>query len=417
MPQRTKADVTVDFDPHASTRVLDPAYIDTRLQRRCPVAWSEEHGGFWYVTEYENASRVMKDYKAFSSCNGDVLPPPPYSRIAMVYDDPPVHAAYRRALNPLLSREAVEEEMVPRIRYWTDVFLDRVIESGRCDLMYDLAVPIPAAVTLEWLGFEDPDEWFRIGDAWHNFFSRSRTGPHFQQAGETIIGFDARIAEELAARREQPRDDIMSRIVEIEIDGAPLSEEDAVGLVRILIGAGTDTTTTLLGSAFVHLHFNPDDRRRLMDEPELLESATEEFLRRYPPARTVFRTCVQDSEMDGFTIKAGDQIVASILGGNLEDEQFENPDAFIPDRSPNRHLSFGMGVHRCLGMHLGRAEFINVMEAVFERIPDFAVLEDEISDYVTQATMMGWRTVPATFTPGTRKLPADEAAVVLPLRD
>jgi cytochrome P450 len=276
-------------------------------------------------------------------------------------------------------------------------------------------VPIPTAVTLEWLGFEDPDEWWKIGDAWHNLFSRSRTGPHFQRAGETIAWFDTRIAEELEARRENPRDDVLTHVLAIEINGEPLSQEDAVGLVRILIGAGTDTTTTLLGSAFVHLHFNPADRRRLVDEPDLMESATEEFLRRYPPTRTLYRTCVQDTDVDGFTIKAGEQVLASILAANLADDKFEDPVAFVPDRAPNRHLSFGMGVHKCLGMHLARAEFIHIMKAVLDRMPDFALVEDEISDYVTQATMMGWRTVPATFTPATKQLRDDEATRLLPL--
>src|SRR5439155_5976635 len=102
--KKTKDDVTVDFDPQAPTPLLNPAYIDSRLQQKCPVAWSEHHGGFWYVTEYENADRVMKDWRFFSNCNGNVLPRPPYSRVAMVFDDPPVHNAYRRPLNPLMTR-------------------------------------------------------------------------------------------------------------------------------------------------------------------------------------------------------------------------------------------------------------------------------------------------------------------------
>jgi cytochrome P450 len=326
----------------------------------------------------------------------------------MVYDDPPTHTVYRRALNPTLSRETVQTVLVPRVDHWTDVFIDRVIEAGECDLMYDIAVPIPTAVTLEWLGLEDQEEWWMVGDAWHNIFSRAQASPHFQKAFETISWFDTRISDELTARRANPRDDVLSQIVAIEIDGRPIPHDDAVSIVRILIGAGVDTTTTLLGAAFVHLHYYPEDRRRLMHEPELMASATEEFLRRYPPTRTMFRTCVKETVLGDVAIQPGEHVLTSILAANMQDDTFPDPLAFVPDRTPNRHLSFGMGVHKCLGMHLARAEFIQIMHQVLARMPDYAVREDELVDYSRQGTMTGWITAPATFTPGPRKLGLDD---------
>jgi cytochrome P450 len=414
---RKKADVTIKFDHHAPTRLLNPAHVDVTLQQKCPVAWSEEHGGFWYVTEYENVKKVGLDWKTFSNCEGVVLPIPPYGKIAMVYDDPPVHTVYRRALNPTLSREAVRTAVQPRIEYWTDVFIDRVIESGRCDLMYDIAVPIPTAVMMEWLGFTDPnaDRWWKIGDAWHNIFSRAPGTPRWTEAAEMIAWYDTRISDELNERREAPRDDVLSQIVALEIDGEPIPHEDAVSIVRIMIGAGTDTTTTLLGSAFVHLHYHSEDRERLAGDSELWEGATEEFLRRYNPTRTLFRTCVKETELGGFTIKPGEHVLASLMAANLDDHVFADPLAFDPERAPNRHLGFGIGVHRCVGMHLARAEFIHVMKEVLARLPDYSLLEDELVDYARQGTMTGWITAPATFTPGARKLPASEAAAAVKL--
>jgi cytochrome P450 len=228
-----------------------------------------------------------------------------------------------------------------------------------------------------------------------------------------IAWYDTRISDELKNRREDPRGDVLSQIAALQIDGKPIPHDDAVSIVRIMIGAGTDTTTTLLGSAFVHLHYHANDRLHLTQEPELWDSATEEFLRRYNPTRTLFRTCVKETQLGEFTIKPGEHVLASLMAANLDDDVFADPLTFDPDRTPNRHLGFGIGVHRCVGMHLARAEFIHVMKEVLGRLGDYSLVEDELVDYARQGTMTGWITAPATFTPGERKLPDSEGAGTL----
>ncbi|OBH08728.1 cytochrome P450 [Mycobacterium sp. E1747] len=406
---RTRDEVTVDFDHHTPARVLNPDLAYAELRHSCPVAWSNAHDGFWVVSDYEDVVRVMKDHRYFSTSEGITIPPPPYGQSALIDFDPPMHTAYRRIMNATLSKEVVHESLRPRIEHWANVFVDRVIESGRCDLVYDLAVTVPAAVTMEWLGWDKEDEWWPIGKAWHDLMSRPLGDAGFEDAAQVVAWFDTRITEELAKRREDPRDDTLSHVANMTIDGEPIPENHGISLVRLLVGAGVDTTTSLIGSALVHLHFHPGDRLRLTNEPELWTLATEEFLRRYSPVRTVARTCVKETELGGCVIKPGDRVLASPGSANQDGSVFREPLRFEVDRAPNRHLGFGSGVHMCLGMHLARVEFEIVVRQVLARMPDYRVLEDELIDYSRQSVFTGWMKVPALFTPGAKAVPASSA--------
>lgn len=400
----TRDDVTVDFDPHRPAQLLNLDLACAELRHTCPVAWSEAHGGFWILTAHEDVRQAGLNSRAFSTTGGVVLPPPPYGDTALINFDPPEHTPYRRAMNPGLSLQAVNEKIRPRIEYWTDLFIDRVIETGSCDAVYELAVAIPTAVTMEWLGWDNQDEWWQLGKAWHDLQGRALNSVAYLRAAEIVSAFDGRIAEELAMRAAQPRDDEMSRILAVEIEGAPIPREHVISLVRILVGAGVDTTTSLIGAALVHLHFNPDERRRLAEAPELWKTATEEFLRRYPPSRALVRTCVQEVEVGGQILKPGDFIYAPITSANQDHHIFDEPLRFDMERTPNPHLSFGAGVHKCLGMHLARAEFEIVMQKVLERLPDYRMIEDQLLEYSRQSTINGWMKAPMTFTPGARIL-------------
>jgi cytochrome P450 len=160
----------------------------------------------------------------------------------------------------------------------------------------------------------------------------------------------------------------------------------------------------------VHLHFHPDHRARLAADPSLWDSATDEFLRRYTPARAVARTCTAATELGGQELAPGDRVLASLSSGNEDDELFADPLTVTIDR-PNarRHLSFGVGVHRCIGLHLARTEFQYVMREVLRRMPDYRVQEDELVVSARQSENSGWMQAPAAFTPGPRVLDSGAA--------
>jgi cytochrome P450 len=175
-----------------------------------------------------------------------------------------------------------------------------------------------------------------------------------------------------------------------------------------LILGGLDTTTSLSLLAFYHLSRNPQDRERLIKDASLLPmAATEEFLRFYNPVQGIARTVAQDHELNGTELKAGERVVLLYASANRDDAQFPDADKFILDRTPNRHLGFGAGIHRCIGSNLARMEFQEILGEVLERIPDFEVIETETRHYPTIAFVNGFISMPATFTPGERKGPAD----------
>jgi cytochrome P450 len=211
-----------------------------------------------------------------------------------------------------------------------------------------------------------------------------------------------RIREEVEAREHDPRDDAMTAISYHEIDGERIARETAESIVFMTVGGGVDTTTALIGAALLHLSQFPDDRRRLIEEPELLVTATEEFLRFYPPARTHARTVKHDLEFAGCTMRAGDRVLLSEFSSGRDRQVFDDADRFVVDRNPNRHLSFGVGLHRCVGSHLARIEFAEVVTAVLTRLPDFEIDEGAVVEYPNWSTIGGWAQLPATFTPGPR---------------
>ncbi|WP_157221089.1 cytochrome P450 [Flavisphingomonas formosensis] len=402
---KARKDVTVDFDPLRPAQIHNLDVACAELRHTCPVAWSEAQGGFWVVTRYEDVEKIGRQSKFFSVTGGNTLPPAPYETLPMAHYDPPAHTPYRRGLNPGMSPQAIQDHFLPRIRYWTDVFIDRVIESGFCEAVYDFAVAIPTAVTMEWLGWEDQDEWWQLGKAWHDMQGRPVHSEAWASGSRTVLDFDTRIREELIKRRKSPRDDEMSRILSLEIDGNPMPVDHAVGLIRVLIGAGVDTTTSSIGTGLVHMHFHPEDRQRLIDDPALWPAATEEFLRRYPPSRALVRTCVQETELGDCIIKPGELIYAPITSANQDRAVFASPLSFDMTRKNNRHLSFGTGVHMCLGMHLARAEVEVVLRRVVERMPDYRIIEEGLLEYSRQSTINGWMKAPMAFPPGKRELP------------
>ncbi len=258
---KTREDVSISFDHHRPITEVKPedAFLD--LQQRCPVAWSDTYGGFWILTRYRDVAAVYRDHKRFSTADGVGIPRLPGPRVVPSDMDRPEHTPYRKALTPSLTRSEVES-LRPRIEYWTTHFIDQVIERGECDLVHDLASPIPCAVTLEWIG------WSRSG------WSRRTSGVESARPGtrssvtrpatrgcSTLLEehewFNRRIVEQVADRRAKPRDDLMTHLALLEINGERISDENVLPLVRTAIGGGVDTVTSLIAAALWHLHHHP----------------------------------------------------------------------------------------------------------------------------------------------------------------
>jgi cytochrome P450 len=276
-----------------------------------------------------------------------------------------------------------------------------MVESGSAELVSDLTFPVPAAVTLDWLGFPTSD-WAMISHAFHDSTAHPHGSPEALRGRAAFQLVLERVAEEVDARLDRPRDDALTHLVQVEVNGVRLPRATVESLAFILIAGGVDTTSALAGSALLHLHAHPDDRARLIAEPGLLDVATEEFLRFYPPARTHARTVTKDVEFGGCQLRAGDRVLLSETSSGRDSAQFPDADIFVIDRAPNPHIAFGRGVHRCVGAHLARIVFHELMREVLERIPDYRLIDDAIVEYPNWSVTGGWSQLPAVFTPASR---------------
>jgi cytochrome P450 len=196
-------------------------------------------------------------------------------------------------------------------------------------------------------------------------------------------------------------DDLISIILQAEVEGAPLTDEQVIGYVFLLMLGGMDTTSGLTGNALVRLHEDPALRQQLIDDPALLDTATEEFLRHDTPTQGLYRIVKRDCEFHGQQLSAGDRVTLMFASGNRDPKVFDEPEEIDLTRSPNRHLAFSLGPHRCLGSNFARVMFQEMISEVLERIPDFAI-DGEVVRFEDAGDVYAVRHLPIRFTPGPR---------------
>lgn len=410
----TRHQPAVEFDHHTSDFAAEVDERWRQLRENTPIAWSESYDGFWIVSDWRGNYEVLKNHGVFTTDRrvaGDVeqssllIPRSPAPCRSLPEElDPPEHGPLRRLLNPIMS-PAAARAMQPRIEHWVRTHIDAVIESGECDLIYDLASPVPAFVTLEWLGY--PLEHATLAsEAYHELLGYPPGHERFVQAIDKTNRVAEIVEATVAARRAQPRDDIISYFIEQEVDGARLDDRTIVEMCITLIAGGVDSTTSLTSSALVHLHRDHELRQRFIADPALLVSATEEFLRYYAPFGTIARTIREDTELRGCPMKAGERVLVSRHSANYDASEFAEPERFDPERFPNRHTSFGLGIHRCSGSHLARLTFREMITQVLARMPDYVLDDAVIAPYPDRGFANGWVTLPSRFTPGPRSTTA-----------
>jgi cytochrome P450 len=401
----------VAFDHNSPEHSADPVASYARLRAEAPVAWTDAHGGFWVLSDYDAVFAAARDDATFASGRSvhggeglsNVIPKAPVRLHIPVELDLPEHRSYRKILNPVTSPAAVAG-LEPMIRRWTTWFVDQVIEDGACDLAS--VIGVPAVVTLDWLGL-DVAEWRRYSQALHSVLADSPGSPaHTRSVEVDIPWMERQITEAIAARRTQPGDDLISYLLAQEVDGRPIGDDAVYSLVELLISGGVGTTASLVSQTLVHLSRHPEQRRRLIDDPDLLPRAVEEFLRAFSPTQALARTVTRDVDFRGCPMRTGDRALLAWSSANRDPAQFDHPDEVDLDRWPNRHTAFGMGIHRCAGAHLGRAIARDLLGQILQRMPDYAVDEAGLETYAHQGVNAGFSRIPATFTPGPRLGPA-----------
>jgi cytochrome P450 len=266
------------------------------------------------------------------------------------------------------------------------------------EVIEELTGPVPAIITLEMLGLP-AKRWKVLSTAAHDSIGTPANGRKHADAKEAFLTLFSTIPELVAERRADPRDDLLTALSSMMIDGRKLSEQEITDATILIIAGGVDTTTNLTAQTIRYLATNDQDRERLLADRSLLGTACEEFLRYFSPVTMNGRTVTRDTELLGSRVSAHQRVLLSWAAANSDPNHWNQPEKIIIDRKPNRHLAFGLGVHRCIGSHLAREMFAAMVDAFLDRIPRYEVA-GKVEPYETLGNVNGLRRLPIRFVPG-----------------
>lgn len=366
---------------------LDPFPWYAEMRRADPVDHDPD-GARCQVFRYDDVQRVLSDHAHFSSRMGGANA----IGASLIGQDPPLHTRLRSLVTQAFTPKAVAR-LEPRIREIVGTLLDRVGGRGEMDLVADFAYPLPATVIAELLGVPAEDQ------------------AHFKQWSDAVVGDDdggvtfsqahdemGRYFHDIMQRRlRHPGEDLISGLLVAEVDGRRLEPMELLGFCVLLLVAGHETTTNLLANAILCFSERPEVPQRVAGNPEMLPAVIEEVLRHRSPVQVMFRTARVDCEVGGRHLRAGDHVAAWIGSANRDEQQFPDPDRFIPDRSPNRHLAFGSGIHFCIGAPLARLEARLALGALLERCRDLEIVPGTVVEPVLSTVVFGPRELPVRF--------------------
>jgi cytochrome P450 len=400
------AHLVVDFDvydPSLTIPVDRMQECTAELAKIGPLVYSTAHGGHWIVTRYDAVHDVLRKPEIFSSYPNNLVDAGAGKFLPLELD-PPEHTAFRAALQPLFSPTRMRELEV-EIRRIVNELISEFAARGSAEYISEFAHELPTRVFLALMGWPLSDA--PLFTEATEIALNGRPGDTPEQANESrmqaafqMFGYFGKvIAERRTAGTEL--DDITSRVLrnKIEVDGRerPLTDEELARMFFLLLIAGLHTVQGSLAWAVMHLSQNPDQRKLLVEDPGLVPAAVEEVLR-YEAAVSMGRCAVADTEIGGVAVREGDQLLIMLCSANRDATQFHEPDAMRVDRTPNRHLTFGSGPHRCLGSHLARIELRIALEELHRRIPDYALDPNE-PPTVLPSQVRGVARMPIVFTP------------------
>ncbi|WP_297491457.1 cytochrome P450 [Pseudonocardia sp.] len=379
------------FDPRIFARGV-PHEALRRLRDHDPVSWQEEHEvgiwpagpGYWAVTRYDDVRHVLRSPADFSSSLGATQirdPAPadlPFIRRMILNMDPPEQVRLRTLVTGAFTRRRLER-FAGTVRDRAAALLDAVVADGRCDLPRDVTDDLPLqnladllgvpaadrALLLEWtnrvIGYQDPEHGTVLTDADGN-----PVNPRSPAALQDMFDYAEQLAE---AKRRDPADDVLTALVEAEVDGEKLTDAELKMFFFLLVVAGNDTVRSALPGGVLALVEHPVEYARLRADPALLPGAIEEMLRWHPPVLTFRRTATRDVELGGRRIAAGDKVVVYHVSAHFDERRFADPLRFDLSRSPNDHVAFGQGPHLCLGAVFARMQLRAFFTEFLARLP------------------------------------------------
>jgi len=363
-------------------------------------AYYDEANDLWGITRYEDVRAIGQDPQAFSNAEGSrpgvVLP-------MMIDMDAPEHRRRRRLVSAGFTPQAVRERE-PRIRAVCDEIIDRVCERGACDLVADVAAPLPLVLIADMLGF-DPKDWERLLE-WSDtmLISQGSSDPGaLDKATTAFVEWDTFVRELIDERRDSgSADDLLGVLVQGEVDGERLDDASLIHESLLLLIGGDETSRHVISGGMEALLRRPAQLQDLRSDRSLLAGAVEEMLRWVTPIKNFKRTATRDVELHGQTIGAGQTVLLLYPSANRDETVFAEPEAFDIRRQPNDHVAFGFGAHLCLGHRLARAEVLAMVDRLLDRLPDLRLAHDDRAPLRESNFIVGYETLPVTFTPTAR---------------
>jgi cytochrome P450 len=412
MVDARKAGREFTFDRHTPEHRLRFEEITHEMQTGCRIGWNETYGGHWFAAGNKEVFDLIRSGDALSSDHdihhrrrgyqGNGVPCYGDTTVGGFQEtDPPDQRYYRNLLNPYLSPAAVArwEDFTAEV---ARAALDERIETGTIDFVDDLANVVPAVLTLAMMGLPLAD-WQLYSEPSHAVVYTPPTSPDMARVLEMNAEVSRRLRASLGDARRTPRPGLVDALVRATIGGRSPDDDELTSVLGLLIGGGFDTTTALTAHSLEWLSEHPDQRERLSRErATLLDPATEEFLRFYTPAPGIGRTITRDCDIDGVQFLEGDRVWLSWAMANRDPEVFPEPDEIQLDRRDNRHSSFGLGIHRCIGSNAARLAFKTMLMAVLDRMPDYECDPDGAVHYETVGVINGMQHLPARFPPRPR---------------
>jgi cytochrome P450 len=391
----------ITYNPLSPAMYRDPYPTYAALRAKDPVHWSTlAHA--WVFSRYEDVDAILRDHRRFSNDARNRHIPrglrssTAFPRRSMFFLDPPDHTRLRALLSKAFTPVAIEA-LKPRIQDLTETLLDRIEDPAGFDVMQAIAQPLSVLTLARLLGVPAEDQARLAG--WSHRIARTlepaTRAADDQDAVQAAYGLDDYFRGIIAARRAQPQPDLISALVAVEEVGDKLTSDELLMLLRLLLVAGHETTTDLIGNGLLALLRHPQQQHMLREDPGLMESAVEECLRYDSPVQVDARAALEDVEMRGRQIKKGQGIIPLIGSANRDADVFSHPEKLDITRKQASHISFGRGIHYCLGAPLARLEARIAFEALLRRFSDIRLATDS-PPYKDNLALRGLKALPVS---------------------
>jgi hypothetical protein len=379
MPTRIEdvpAHLIVDYDCHDPALASDIYARLDEIREKHPVAYSTAHGGYWIISRYDDVHDIARNFDSFSNYPVGIPHVERPGKYIPLEADPPDHTEWRHLLGPLFNPNRMNA-LEPKIRQMTTELIDRFIEQDTVEFISAFAHPLPSLLFLELMGWPASDEpqiskWTDDVLTAHPGASEEENMMVRMTAAMEVIRYFVELIE---ARKVEPADDFATFLLKSQFQGRPLENEEMINILFILMLGGLHTVRGTLGFSMLEMTRRPEIRQRLIDDPSLIPSAVEEFLR-FEAVVSTGRTVVKPFMLHDVEFQPGDRVLLSNPAACRDPREFPNPDEVVVDRDPNRHLAFSAGPHRCIGSHLARIELKVALEELLRRIPDFGLDPD-----------------------------------------